>query len=205
MSFTGTHHAYCDVHEDGINTALRLFLTARPHYLHFGSPPFVLADSLNATLVAAIAIPGTPGGLPWDVQFAPPIVDLYPENGPPPPPVGLAINQALVSTTANITVGCVEPTGAITPQVTTLRAAAIVSPAEANGFLSLNVDKVLLPDVKPDSLRDILACLIAMAMRGVLAQFRVSIQMISAGFFKLTLENGPNILDNRIEVLGDIS
>ena len=71
MSLTAAHHAFASVSQDGVNKALQAFFTARPHYLNYGSPPFVTANSVSETVMAPIPFPGTPG-IPWAVDFTHP-------------------------------------------------------------------------------------------------------------------------------------
>jgi hypothetical protein len=215
MSLTGTHHAFASIDERGTNRALDAFFGARPHYLHYGSSPFVTASSTSVTQVPTIAFPGTPGGIPYAIDLTVPVVDLFPPDGALPMPLVLGPDQLSIATRVTITLGCTTGTGnpkrgTVTPVATTLDAIAIADPVSRYfspgvGDVSFHVDQVLIPEIAPPSLQAVLDCLVRMILNAVLSGVRLLFNIIDAGFVKLILEAGPTIADNQIEIWGDVS
>jgi hypothetical protein len=215
MSLTGTHHAFASIDERGTNRALQAFFGARPHYLHYGSAPFVTASSTSVTQVAPIAFPGVPGGIAYAIDLTVPVVDLFPPNGPLPPPLVLGPGELSITTKVTIRLGCVAGTdgndrGQITPVHTTLDVIAIADPvghyfSPGVGYVSFHVKQVLLPDVVPTSLQAVLDCLLEMILNALLAHVQLPFDIIDASFVKLALEAGPTIANDQIEIWGDVS
>jgi hypothetical protein len=216
MSLTQAHHASAAVNQHGINRALEIFFGARPHFLHYGSPPFVIANSAAVTLIDPISFPGTPGGIAWAVDFGLPTVDLFPADGPLSPPLVISANQLALHTDVNLTIGCVAGDGGqnggggMTPLSTSLDVTAIAHPvarffSPGVGDLSFVVDQVLVNGVEPPSLDTVLNCFIRMTINALLSGVRLPFSIIDADFFKIILEEGPTITDNRIEIRGDVS
>lgn len=216
MSLTGLNHAFASIDEQGTNRVLQAFFSARPHYLHYGSVPFVAASSTAVTHVPTIAFPGVPGGIPYAIDLTVPAVDLFPPNGTLPPPLVLGPDQLSITTKVRITLGCMtgagdtDKGGKVTPVRTTLDVIAIAHPvghyfSPGVGFVSFHVDQVLLPDVAPPSLQAVLDCLLEMILNAVLSSVQLSFDIIDAGFVKLVLEAGPTIADDQIKIWGDVS
>jgi len=147
MSLTGAFHVFAGLDENGTNRALQAFFSARPHYLHYGSVPFVAASSVSVTQVPPIAFPGIPGGIPYAIDLTVPVVDLFPPDGALPPPLVLGPDQLSIGTKATITLGCMAGLdeaghgGRITPVRTTLDVIAIAHPVghyfgPGTGFVS---------------------------------------------------------------------
>jgi hypothetical protein len=216
MSLTGIYHAFASIDERGTNRALQAFFTARPHYLHYGSPPFVTGGtSVTETELSPIAFPGIAGGIPYAVDLSIPVVDLYPPDGALPAPLVLGPGQLSLTTRAVITVGCTTggregKGGTVTPVRTALDVIAIAEPVSVyfgpgTGYVSFRVDQVLVPGVAPQSLQAVLDCLLRMILNAVLASVQLPFNTVDAGFVKLILEAGPTIADNQIEIWGDVS
>src|SRR6201984_3854065 len=110
MSLTGAYHIFAGLDQQGTNKALQAFFGARPHYLHYGSVPFVAASSLSVTQVTPIAFPGVPGGIPYAIDLTVPAVDLYPPDSSLPPPLALGADQLSIETEVTITLGCMAGT-----------------------------------------------------------------------------------------------
>jgi len=215
MSLTGTHHALASIDEHGVNAALHAFFTARPHYLHYGSPPFVTASSTTETQISPIAFPGVGGGISYAIDLTIPVVDLYPPDGPLPTPLVLDPGQLSLTTTVTITIGCAvakgtENRGTVQPVSTKLKVVAIAHPTSVYfspgvGHVTFHVDEVLIPDIEPVSLRSVVDCLIEMILNGLLSSVQLPFDIIDVDFFKIILEEGPTIADNQIELWGDIT
>ncbi len=216
MSLTGAFHVFADIDEQGTNRALQAFFGARPHYLHYGSVPFVGASSVSVTQVPTIAFPGVPGGIPYAIDLTVPVVDLFPPNGALPPPLVLGPDQLSITTKVTITLGCMtgaggtDKGGRVTPVRTTLEVIAIADPVShyfspGVGFVTFHVDQVLLPDVAPPSLQAVLDCLLEMILNALLSSVQLPFDIIDARFVKLILEAGPTIADDQVKIWGDVS
>jgi hypothetical protein len=214
MSLTGAYHIFAGLDQQGTNKALQAFFGVRPHYLHYGSVPFVAASSVSVTQVPPIAFPGVPGGIPYAIDLTVPAVDLYPPDSSLPPPLALGPDQLSIETEVTITLGCSAGTVGrdrnITPVRTTLKVIAIAHPVSyyfspGVGYVSFQVDQVLLEDVAPKSLQAVLDCLLEMILNAVLADVQLPFDLIDAGFVKLALEAGPDIKDDQIKIWGDVS
>jgi hypothetical protein len=214
MSLTGAYHIFAGLDQQGTNKALQAFFGVRPHYLHYGSVPFVAASSVSVTQVPPIAFPGVPGGIPYAIDLTVPAVDLYPPDSSLPPPLALGPDQLSIETEVTITLGCMAGTVGrdrnITPVRTTLKVIAIAHPVShyfspGVGYVSFQVDQVLLEDVAPKSLQAVLDCLLEMILNAVLADVQLPFDLIDAGFVKLALEAGPDIKDDQIKIWGDVS
>ena len=216
MSLTGAFHVFADIDEQGTNKALQAFFGARPHYLHYGSAPFVAASSVSVTQVSTIAFPGIPGGIPYAIDLTVPVVDLFPPDGALPPPLVLGPDQLSITTKATITLGCMtgsgdhDKGGRITPVRTTLDVIAIANPVShffspGVGFVTFHVDQVLIPGVAPASLQAVLDCLLEMILNALLASVQLPFDIIDANFVKIILEAGPTIADDQIKIWGDVS
>ena len=99
--------------------------------------------------------------------------------------------------------------GHVTPVRTTLKVIAIAHPVShyfspGVGYVSFQVDQVLLVDVAPPSLRAVLDCLLEMILNALLADVQLPFDLIDAGFVKLALEAGPDIADDQIKIWGDV-
>jgi hypothetical protein len=216
MSLTNAFHVFASIDEQGTNRALQAFFGARPHYLHYGSVPFVSASSASVTQVSTIAFPGIPGGIPYAIDLTVPVVDLFPPDGALPPPLVLGPDQLSITTKVTITLGCTagsddtDKRGHVTPVRTTLDVIAIANPVShyfspGVGFVSFQVDQVLVPDVAPPSLQAVLDCLLEMILNALLAGVQLPFDIIDADFVKLALEAGPTIADDQIKIWGDVS
>jgi hypothetical protein len=217
MSLTQAHHAFAAISQEGLNEALAAFFSARPHYLHYGSPPFVVASSVTTTLIDPIPFPNTPGGISWAVDFSVPTVDLFPPDGALPPPLTLIAGQLALATTVVLTIGCRvgedpkgERGGRVVPLQTALPVVAVGHPVSrffspGVGDISFAVDAVSVQGVKPDSLGALLDCLVRMMLNAFLGDVRLPFDLIDAGFFKLALEEGPLVADDQITLRGDVS
>lgn len=213
MSLTQTHHVFASVAEGGINTFLKSLCTARGHYINYGSSSFVPVTTANATNMSPIPFPGVPGGIQWAVSLSIPVLDLFPDSSggtSPLPPTAGTFN---VHTKATIQIGCAtwqgRDKGSMVPLKTVLDVWAIgeIVPhysGPGTGFISLKVDQVLLPGIKPDSLEKVLECLLRMIMTAALENVTLPFQTFSLGAFSLTLEQGPEISDNQVKVWGSI-
>ncbi len=215
MSLTGTHHVFASIDEQGTNRALQAFFGARPHYLHYGSVPFVTASSTTVTQVPTIAFPGVAGGIPYAIDLTVPVVDLFPPDGALPPPLVLGPDQLSIATKVTLTLGCTagqgdKDRGRVTPVRTTLDVVAIANAVShyfspGVGYVTFHVDQVLVLDVAPPSLQAVLDCLLEMILNALLSGVQLPFNIIDADFVKLILEAGPTIADDQIKIWGDVS
>ncbi len=217
MSLTQTHHVFAGVAESGINTFFKALFTARPHYLTYGSPSFVPVSTVNATSIPAIPFPGVPGGIQYAVSFGMPTVDLFPPNAGSGSPIPPGPNQFGLHTKVRLLLGCMtwsgtpgrDNKGSMKPIVTELDVWAkgeVVGHyfGPGTGYITLQVDEVRIPDIKPKSFEDILDCLIRMMLNGALSSVQLPFHVLSAGAFQLVLEEGPTIDNDQVEVWGSV-
>lgn len=213
MSLTGTHHLFAGVSEDGINDLVAAFFSARPRYLRFGSPPFVGATTASATQTPSLPFPGVPGGVPYLVQFGLPIFDLSPVDplAPPPPSLVLGPGQVSIFTTVDLTLGCLggdigrDRPRKMSPTETQLDVWAIGTPVMGGSGIGFDISAVDLPQVRPDSLRDVFDCLLEMLLAGALRALRLPLQTVTVGVAVLSLEDGPTITSDELDVWGSIT
>jgi hypothetical protein len=166
--------------------------------------------------VPPIAFPGAAGGITYAISLTIPVVDLYPPNAALPAPLVLKPDQLSITTTVTITLGCTTKSsdtdkgGRVTPVTTSLDVIAIANPkstflSPGVGFVTFEVDQVVVPQVDPASLRAVIDCLLEMVLNAVLSSVELPFDIIDADFFKIILQAGPTIADNQIELWGDIS
>ena len=105
MSLTETSEVFVAVEESALNDLITAVCTTRPHLLHYGSPAFVPASSTSATQMAPIPFPGSPG-LHWSVRLSIPALDLFKQDLPLPPELGIAPGQFSLSTVVRLCVDC---------------------------------------------------------------------------------------------------
>ena len=217
MSLTQTHHVFAGVAESGINTFLKALFTTRPHYLNYGSPSFVPANTVDATTMSAIPFPGVPGGIQYAVSFSIPVVDLFPPDAGTLSPIPPGNNQLGLHTTVTLVLGCMTWTGQagndrggrMQPIICRLDVWALgeVVPhyfGPGTGFITFQVDDVRIPAIQPECLQNIIDCLIRMMLNGALANVQLPFHALSAGAFNLILEQGPEIDNDMVEVWGSI-
>ena len=226
VSLTGPDHLFAGVHENGANDFVRAFFLTRPHYLHYGSPPFVTATTVNETLIPPIPFPGT-GGIGWLVEFAIPLIDFDPDSsgGAIPPQLTLGPGQLSVHTRVRLCIQCGSRKGGDKPvhgneapanQGTTLRPLCTaldvwaVGGAVAHYFspgvgdIAFHLDAVELVDITPDTLESMLECLIRMMLQAALDQLHLPFHALTAGAFSLALTRGPEISNDMLQLWGTL-
>jgi hypothetical protein len=217
MSLTQTHHVFVGVEESGINTFLTALFTARPHYLHYGSSAFVPVSTVNATNMSTIPFPGVPGGIQYAVDFTIPVIDLFPPNAGSGSPIPSAINQFGLKTTVRLTLGCMTWTAAkgndrggqmvpifVDLDVWALGELVATYYGPGTGYVALEVLEIRIPSIKPEGFEAVIDCLIRMMLNGALANVQLPFHALSLGAFQLILQQGPEIVNNEVEVWGDI-
>jgi hypothetical protein len=217
MSLTQTHHVFAGVAQSGINTFLKALFTTRPHYLNYGSPTFVPANTVNATTMSAIQFPGVPGGIQYAVSFSIPVIDLFPPDTGTTSPIPPGPNQFGLHTVVRLTLGCMtwnsqtgrDKGGRMAPISAKLDVWALgeLVPhyfGPGTGYVSLLVDDVRIPAIQPKDFQAIIDCLIRMMLNGALAGVQLPFHVLSAGAFQLILEQGPVIDKDQVEVWGSI-
>jgi hypothetical protein len=218
MSLTEADHVFAGLHENAANDFLKAFFTTRPRYLHYGSPFFVPATTVAETQISSIAFPGIPTGIQWEIAFALPVLDFFPDNSPGmPPPLVLDVGMFSVRTKVTLRLGCYRresipggPRFLIAPLETTLgvwavgRPSVLTSSTPGVGTVGLELEAVEIVDVEPNSLEDLLECLVRMVLQAALDRARIPFKVITAGALKLTLTRGPEIADDQVKIWGDV-
>jgi hypothetical protein len=228
VSLTEVERVFGGVHEDALNDVIKAFCTARPRYLHYGSPGFVPATTVAATAMPAIAFPGIAGGIDWSVAFTIPVVDLHPQTSGLPPELGLTPGRLSVRTAVQICIDCkhrlrpprdpqksedrkdeerphpVEGEVCAFLEVFGLGHLEVMNTGAGGGSIRVRIDAVELVDVTPDGLEAVLECLIRMLLDAALSGVVLPLQALRAGAFTLTLQRGPEIEDDQIKVYGDV-
>jgi len=214
VSLTEAQRVFGAVHEKGINDFLRAFLTARPHYINYGSPAFVPASTSAATSVPAIAFPGVPGGIQFAVLFSIPTVDLNPPTDPGSAPLPPGPGQFTLKTTVSLVLACgqrgdgpggIQGNGRVVPLIATLDVLARGTIINVGGAVQLAVTDVELVDVTPDALESLLECLIRMLLQAALQNIRIPLNTLIASTVPLlSLVRGPEIATDQVKVWGNV-
>lgn len=221
MSLTEAENVFAGIHEDGLNDLLQAVGHTRPHYLNYGSPPFVAASSVNETLMAPIAFPGLPGGIGWSVRFGIPRVDFDPDSsaGATPPEITFAPGALTIRTRAQICIYCGSsregqvtthkppPAGkpiCATLGVWALGGTVVRNSSSGDGAVSFLITQVELVDITPDPLESLLECLIRMTLGAALNQVVIPFHAVRAGAFSLAVTRGPEIADDTLKLWGTL-
>jgi hypothetical protein len=220
MSLTQTEHVYAGLEEGALNDVLTAIFSTRPHYLNYGSPPFVSVSTASETRMDPIAFPGVAGGIPWSVSFDLPRIDLFPQTASLPPPLVLRPGQFSLQTKVVLGLLCgtkgrsresVKDQRRPMPGSQTLHAAlgvAALGHLDVRSFgggagdLGFAIDAVELVDLTPDSLETLLECLIRTLLDAALSSVRVPLEVLRARAFSLVLQRGPLIEGDRIKAYG---
>ena len=180
MSLTRTSGAYAGVHEDGVNDFVAAFFISRPRYLRWGSPAFVSATSVTETQIPAIP----PFGIEYLIEFDQPVLDLHPDTKgfdlPPGP------NQFALQIKLRLTVGCHrkrrnpqdEQPILIDPTSTELAVCARGTLIRLGNDIRLVVDEVQVKDIHPNSLGDVLSCLLRTILQEAVNDLRIPYRSI---------------------------
>jgi len=210
LSHTLTFHAFAGLDEEGANDFLTAFFTARPHYLHYGTPPFVTSTGVNQTQVSPLfAPPLLPVPLPFEVQLSIPKLDFAPATNPLPPQLVLNSGQFALTTTVELHMLCsrdqhgVDGSGGIPigAKLDLWAVGHILNQGNAVGFA---VDQVEIVDVKPDGLESMLECILLQVLRGIAAQVSIPIPALSAGFITPIVQQGPQIDPDELDIWGTV-
>ena len=195
MSLTQTSGVYAGVHEDGINKFVAAFFTARPRYLHWGSPGFVATTSVNETRIPAIP----PFNIEYEIVFEQPKLDLHPDTmGFALPP---GVGQFALEVKVRLTVGCRrkprdpkdDKPAAIEPISTDLRLCAQGHFERQGSVMILLVDDVVIKGIQPESLGHVMSCLLRMVLQEALRELRIPYRSIFIQIGTLTPVGGIEI------------
>ena len=215
MSLTQTHHVFGGISETGIDHFLRVFFTARPHLLAYGTTYYAANQNL-VTLVDTSSLPSFLSGLQCLIQFAIPTVDITPPNSTTEllPP---GTDQFTVFTKALIRFLCGPPSrdgkggrGETHEIDVTFPLAALCTPVVINstpgsGTIGVSLVELELTGIAPPGLEQIVECILTAVLRWALAQAVIPFNVFTLHGVSLTLQQGPLAVDNEIEVRGDIS
>lgn len=205
MSFSNGHHAFAGLKEEAANDFLTAFFQARPHYLHYGSPPFVLASSSAATLISPLAVPGLlPSPIPVAIDIGLPVVDFYPPDGPLPAPLVLAAGQLSISTSVRISVICGQQRMSFDLAVWAIGGISVLPPSGPPATIHFTANQIKVQGISPLGLEQVLECLLLEALRNVLQQVSIPIPALSLGFLSVTVEAGPQLDADELDVWGNV-
>ncbi|HEX9174314.1 MAG TPA: hypothetical protein VF861_16820 [Telluria sp.] len=230
MSLTEAETVFASIHEDALNDLLTAVCNARPHYLVYGSPAFVPANTVAETTMAAIGFPGIPGGIQWRLRLSIPRVDLFKQSAPLPPPLTLGPGQFSASLDAQLCIECrrlrIDPKpprqrderkdpqrqeqhalselSCFRLKVAALGHIEHVLTATGEDAIALAVDAVEIVDIAPDEVESFLECLMFLILQAVLAEIRLPLRALRAGAFELALTVGPLIEDDQVKMRGNV-
>jgi hypothetical protein len=220
MSLTETDNVFAGVHENGLNDLLRAVFHTRPHYLNYGSPPFVSASTVSATAMPTIPFPGIPGGIGWSIRFGIPTVDLDPDSsgGALPPEITFAKDSLTVHTHVRLCIFCGVPREQVfthlpprpgKPICAELDVWALGVPivrhlSAGDGVISFFVSQVEIVDIAPDPLESLLECLIRMTLQAALDKVEIPFHALRAGAFSLQLTRGPEVANDTLKLWGTL-
>jgi hypothetical protein len=210
LSHTQTHHAFASLSEEGINDFVEAFFTARPHYLNYGSWPFVTAGPPASTLLAPLSLPPMiVNPIPFHIVLKIPVIDLFPASGPLPPPLVLHKMQFSAATQVLIEILCgnfnQDGKGGGVPIKLILDVTAIGHLVSSPGMVGFDVDAVEIVDIVPDALEEIFNCVLLNVMKSVLSHVSFPIPSLSGGFLPgLALEQGPELNPDEVDVWGNV-
>lgn len=220
--------ALASVHEDGINQFALAFFRARPRHLNYGSPFFMSSTTVNGTQIPAISFPGVGGGIQYAIRFDIPVVDLSPDSSGGTAPLVPGPNQLGIRTKLTLCTECGRrdskqdikpypddqfddwPSRVPTRSTlcTELTIFAIGQPfltvgSSGAGVLNFRVIDLEIVDIKPESLENMLECIILRIFDAVLRTLQLPIPALSAGAFSLTLL-ALRIEDDQVKVFGTV-
>jgi len=206
MSLTQASGAFAGVHEDGLNDFVTAFFNARPRYLRWGSPAFVPVTSVSETRIPAIP----PFGIQYLIELQQPKLDLFPDSfgfGLPPGPGQFSIEIAV-----KLTVGCQrklrdpreDKTPVVDPISTELRLCARGRVVRLGNELALLVDEVLIKGIQPESLGQVLSCMLRMILQEVLRELRIPYRSIFIQIGTLVPVGGITIANDTVSAHANI-
>lgn len=197
MSLTQTHHVFAGVHETGLNDLLRVFLTARPRHLKFGTPPYVQTPA-DGTQMQPISI-----GLltiAYVVTFAIPIADITPGAAgivPAPGP-----NQFVLMTSATLTIDINGNSTNGSFNVVALCAPVVTNGQSGSGTIGINVIQATPTNVTPAWLQPAVNAILQALVQQV-AAMSFPFNTLTVGAFQFNLLAGPTAIADEIQMRGD--
>lgn len=215
MSLTQNHHIFGGISETGIDHFLRVFFTARPHLLAYGTAFYAPNQNL-VTLVDTSSLPAFLSGLQCLIQFSIPTVDITPPNSTtellPPGP-----DQFTVFTEVLIRFLCGPPSRDgkggrgntheidLKLDLAALCTPLVVDSTPGSGTIGISLIQLELTGIAPPGLEQIVECILTAVLRWALAQVVIPFNVFTLHGVSLTLQQGPVAADDEIEVRGDIS
>jgi hypothetical protein len=215
MSLTQTHHVFGGISETGIDHFLRVFFTARPHLLAYGTS-YYAANQNQVTLVDTSSLPSFLSGLQCLIRFAIPGVDITPPNSatellPPGTDQFTAYTEVLISFLCGPASRDGQGGRGDTHEIDVKFAVAalctpvVLDSTPGSGTIGVSLIKLELTGIAPPGLEQIVECILTAVLRWALAQVVIPFNVFTLHGVSLTLQQGPLAADNEIEVRGDIS
>ncbi len=218
MSLTQTSTVYAAIHEDGLNDLIKAFYNARTHYFIYATPAFVSSTSASITSIPAISFPGIPGGIDFAIALRPPSIDLHPDSSGGSAVLPPQAGQFTVSANVILIVPCGDRQQDLSvthgkydgtvvtakPQATELEIHARGSLINSGGNISFRVEEIEIVDIAPESLENVIECIMRLIVNAVLQNIRIPIPSLTLDAFSLSITDGPLIEEDQARVWGTV-
>ena len=201
MSLTQAEHIFGGVNESGINDLLQAFFTARPRYLHYGTPQFVPATTVQATSVPTVSFFGL--NIQFMIECDLPTVDITP-GGPGSAALMPGTNEFTVRTNLRFFVRINNSDRIVGGLQVFARCEPFVAVATpGTGQIGITLKKVEIVDITPDPIESIIEGLALGILQTVLGTVRFPFTTLTAGAFGLILLAGPTAETDQLKVRGN--
>ncbi len=218
MSLTQTSTVFAAIHENGLNDLIEAFYNARTHYFVYATPAFTSSTTASITSIPAISFPGIPGGIDFAIGLRQPTIDLHPDSSGGSAVLPPQAGQFTVSARVVLLVPCGDrqqdfdlthgrkdrPIINASPQATELEIHARGSLINAAGNISFKAEEIEIVDIAPESLENVIECIMRLIVNAVLQNIRIPIPSLTLDAFSLSITDGPRIEEDQIKVWGTV-
>ena len=204
------HSLYAAIAQTGFQKFLHNVFQARPHYFNYASPGLA-GGSVDIGVLPAIQVPGSTSAIDFSLQFAEPVLSLYPNPAFPSPPG--PINQNQFGLQLKITICIVTGTQSMllrvkelykslkmttptpTLQCADITVVALGSTTKQNSgtdtLIGLYANLIVVSGT--GNLDPLTSYIMQLAVNALLANLQLSTNGLAQGVFPITLEFGPQI------------